>query len=150
MQNNKKPYDKIKQSLFADDATYFLNDNSDSFNNLIESLTLYGTASGLKLNISKCTVLRYRPVSDNWYDDDDRISRFLFFSSAAKGSMSTPFVITCCMMLLISRIHCQDACADLDTQACVRMNASQLDLCGTALADSVCPAYCGKCRIPLK
>ncbi|KAH3844657.1 hypothetical protein DPMN_086916 [Dreissena polymorpha] len=53
-----EPDDEIKQSLFADDATYFLNDNSDSFNNLIESLTLYGTASGLKLNTSKCTVLR--------------------------------------------------------------------------------------------
>ncbi|KAH3790897.1 hypothetical protein DPMN_169105 [Dreissena polymorpha] len=45
-------------SLFADDATYFLNDNYDSFHNLIESLTLYGMISGLKLNKSKCTVLR--------------------------------------------------------------------------------------------
>ncbi|KAH3777066.1 hypothetical protein DPMN_178503 [Dreissena polymorpha] len=50
--------EEIKQSLFADDDTYFLNDNSDSFNNLIESLTLFGMASGLKLNKSKCTVLR--------------------------------------------------------------------------------------------
>ena len=41
--------EEIKHSLFADDATYFLND-IDSFNNLIESLTLYGMASGLKLN----------------------------------------------------------------------------------------------------
>ncbi|KAH3827718.1 hypothetical protein DPMN_129659 [Dreissena polymorpha] len=32
--------EEIKQSLLADDATYFLNDSSDSFNNLIESLTL--------------------------------------------------------------------------------------------------------------
>ncbi|KAH3868378.1 hypothetical protein DPMN_031523 [Dreissena polymorpha] len=29
MQNNKKPDEEIKQSLFADDATYFLNDISD-------------------------------------------------------------------------------------------------------------------------
>ncbi|KAH3858102.1 hypothetical protein DPMN_100721 [Dreissena polymorpha] len=31
--------EEIKQSLFAEDATYFSNDSSDSFNNLIESLT---------------------------------------------------------------------------------------------------------------
>ena len=53
-----EPDEEIKQSLFADDATYFLNDNYDSFHNLIESLTLYGMTSGLKLNKSKCTVLR--------------------------------------------------------------------------------------------
>ena len=53
-----EPDEEIKQSLFADDATYFLNDSSDSFNNLIQSLTLLGKASGLKLNKSKCTVLR--------------------------------------------------------------------------------------------
>ncbi|KAH3798269.1 hypothetical protein DPMN_151866 [Dreissena polymorpha] len=53
-----EPDKDIKQSLFADDATYFLNDNYDSFHNLIESLTLYGMTSGLKLNKSKCTVLR--------------------------------------------------------------------------------------------
>ncbi|KAH3726724.1 hypothetical protein DPMN_052593 [Dreissena polymorpha] len=53
-----EPDEEIKQSLFADDATYFVNDSSDSFDNLIESLTLFGTASGLKLNKSKCTVLR--------------------------------------------------------------------------------------------
>ncbi|KAH3720419.1 hypothetical protein DPMN_063318 [Dreissena polymorpha] len=37
---------------------FFLNDNYDSFHNLIESLTLYGMTSGLKLNKSKYTVLR--------------------------------------------------------------------------------------------
>ncbi|KAH3695544.1 hypothetical protein DPMN_083005 [Dreissena polymorpha] len=56
---------KQKHSLFADDATYFLNDSSDSFNNLIESLTLFGMESGLKLNKSKCTVLRNMEVSDS-------------------------------------------------------------------------------------
>ncbi|KAH3831277.1 hypothetical protein DPMN_104539 [Dreissena polymorpha] len=35
-----EPDEEIIQSLFADDANYFLND-SDSFKNLIESLTLY-------------------------------------------------------------------------------------------------------------
>ncbi|KAH3713003.1 hypothetical protein DPMN_072766 [Dreissena polymorpha] len=53
-----EPDDEIKQSLFADDASYILNDNSDLFHNLIESLTLFGTTLGLKLNKSKCTVLR--------------------------------------------------------------------------------------------
>ncbi|KAH3812515.1 hypothetical protein DPMN_140950 [Dreissena polymorpha] len=55
---NCKPDEEIKQSLFADDATYFLNNNYDSFHNLIESLTLSGMTSGLKLNKSKCTELR--------------------------------------------------------------------------------------------
>ncbi|KAH3804322.1 hypothetical protein DPMN_132606 [Dreissena polymorpha] len=53
-----EPDEEIKQSLFADDATYCLNNNYESFHNLIESLTLYGMTSGLKLNKSKCTVLR--------------------------------------------------------------------------------------------
>ncbi|KAH3887824.1 hypothetical protein DPMN_011846 [Dreissena polymorpha] len=53
-----EPDEEIKQSLFADDATYFLNYNFYSFHNLIESLTIYGMTSGLKLNKSKCTVLR--------------------------------------------------------------------------------------------
>ncbi|KAH3789578.1 hypothetical protein DPMN_167761 [Dreissena polymorpha] len=56
-----EPDEEIKQSLFADDRTYFLNDNYDSFHNLIESLTLFGLTSGLKLNKSKCTVLRTPP-----------------------------------------------------------------------------------------
>ena len=53
-----KPGEEIKQSLFADDATYFCNNNPSSFNNLIKSLTLFGNVSGLKLNKSKCTVLK--------------------------------------------------------------------------------------------
>ncbi|KAH3836698.1 hypothetical protein DPMN_110071 [Dreissena polymorpha] len=60
-----EPDEEIKQSLFPDDATYFLNDSSDSFNHLIESLTLFGMASGLKLNTSKCTVLR-GALGDIW------------------------------------------------------------------------------------
>ncbi|XP_052286131.1 uncharacterized protein LOC127881935 isoform X3 [Dreissena polymorpha] len=59
--------------------------------------------------------------------------------------MSSSFLITCCIMLMISTVHSQDACADLDTQACASMHASQPGLCEMALADSVCPAYCGKC-----
>ncbi|KAH3776038.1 hypothetical protein DPMN_177450 [Dreissena polymorpha] len=45
-----EPDEEIKQSLFAYDPTYFLNDSGGSFNNLIESLNLFGIASGLKLN----------------------------------------------------------------------------------------------------
>ncbi|KAH3738981.1 uncharacterized protein LOC127849601 isoform X1 [Dreissena polymorpha] len=59
--------------------------------------------------------------------------------------MSMPFVITCCILLLISSVHSQNACADLDTQACARMHATQPGLCETSLADSACPEYCGKC-----
>ncbi|KAH3719925.1 hypothetical protein DPMN_062810 [Dreissena polymorpha] len=53
-----EPDDEIKQPLFADDATYILNDNSDSFYIIIESLTLFRKTSSLKINKNKCTVLR--------------------------------------------------------------------------------------------
>ncbi|KAH3754621.1 hypothetical protein DPMN_189301 [Dreissena polymorpha] len=92
MQNNKSPGSDrryiggnvrlIQESLFADDATYFLNDNYDSFHNLIESLTLYSMASGLKLNKSYCTVLRTFFYKD-WFERrikyDYRIKDFYSF-----------------------------------------------------------------------
>ncbi|KAH3813059.1 hypothetical protein DPMN_141508 [Dreissena polymorpha] len=71
-----KPDEEIKQSLIADDATEFLNDNYDSFHNLIESLTLYGMTSGLKLNKSKCTVLR-----------PDKIKRTQLIQSVENGGI---------------------------------------------------------------
>ncbi|KAH3893166.1 hypothetical protein DPMN_017309 [Dreissena polymorpha] len=70
-----EPDEEIKQSLFADDATYFLNDSA-SFNNLIVSLTLYGMASGLKLNKRKCTVLRVTQVSNIVVVEVDFITKF--------------------------------------------------------------------------
>ncbi|KAH3716034.1 hypothetical protein DPMN_058750 [Dreissena polymorpha] len=85
-----EPDEEIKQSLFADDATYFLNDSSDSFNNLIESLTLFGMASGLKLNKTKCTVLRYlshyiqsnKHIKGISLEPDEEIKQSLFADDA--------------------------------------------------------------------
>ncbi|KAH3830870.1 hypothetical protein DPMN_104126 [Dreissena polymorpha] len=68
-----EPDEEIIQSLFADDATYFLNDNYDSFHNLIESLTLYGMTSGLKLNkstLKQSNVLYKKEMKFNWTSDE--------------------------------------------------------------------------------
>ncbi|KAH3850204.1 hypothetical protein DPMN_092611 [Dreissena polymorpha] len=85
-----EPDEEIKLSLLADDATYFLNDNYDSFHNLIESLSLYGMTSGLKLNKSKCTVLRVgklkqsnaqykKEMKFNWTSDEATTKWKLFY-----------------------------------------------------------------------
>jgi hypothetical protein len=52
--NNKE----IKQTLFADDATYINNGDKKSFERLIEVITEFGKISGLKLNTSKSVVLK--------------------------------------------------------------------------------------------
>ena len=47
---------EIKQYLFADDASFPLQGTKRSFENLITTLEQFGKLSGLKLNMSKCTV----------------------------------------------------------------------------------------------
>lgn len=49
---------EIKQTLFADDASFFLDGTEISFQNLVTTFEKFSQISGLKLNISKCTVLR--------------------------------------------------------------------------------------------
>ena len=48
----------IKQSLFADDATFFNNGNQHSFEQLIDCLQKFSKCSGLNLNINKSIILR--------------------------------------------------------------------------------------------
>mgnify|MGYP002153745991 CR=1 FL=1 len=48
---------EIKQSLFANDASFPLQGTKWWFENLISTLEQFGKLSGLKLNMSKCTVL---------------------------------------------------------------------------------------------
>ena len=49
---------EIKQTLFADDATYFNNGDETSLAALIEILNIVSFVSGLCLNINKTTILR--------------------------------------------------------------------------------------------
>ena len=60
--NNIKGIDfegnEIKSSHFADDATFVLDGSKESFEALINTLDNYSNVSGLKLNSSKCNVLR--------------------------------------------------------------------------------------------
>ena len=49
---------EIKQTLFADDATYFNNGDKTSLAALIEILNIVSFVSGLCLNINKTTILR--------------------------------------------------------------------------------------------
>jgi len=49
---------EMKQTLFADDATFCTDDSKHSFENLVNVLNNFGNISGLKLNHAKCTVLR--------------------------------------------------------------------------------------------
>jgi hypothetical protein len=52
--NNKE----IKQTLFADDATFVNNGEKQSFERLINIISEFENVSGLKLNTSKSTILR--------------------------------------------------------------------------------------------
>ena len=52
--NNKE----IKQTLFADDSTFFNNGDKHSFETLIKTLELFSKCSGLTLNTKKSTILR--------------------------------------------------------------------------------------------
>ena len=54
-----KIYDiEIKQTLFADDASFLVDNDRKSFETLVHTLEKFGNISGLKLNISKCIVLK--------------------------------------------------------------------------------------------
>ena len=49
---------EIKSSLFADDATFTLDSSKESFESLINTMDNFSNIAGLKLNASKCNVLR--------------------------------------------------------------------------------------------
>ena len=48
---------EIKQTLFADDATFCTDGSKQYFEHLVNDLNNVGNISGLKLNHAKCTVL---------------------------------------------------------------------------------------------
>jgi len=48
------------------------------------------------------------------------------------------------VLLTSPRVYGQ-TCSDIDTAACVSMQASQSDLCNTTLGSHACPQYCNLC-----
>ena len=48
----------MKNTLFADDATFITDGSEKSFTTLVEVLDNFSYISGLKLNSSKCTILK--------------------------------------------------------------------------------------------
>ena len=55
---------EIKSTLFADDATFLTDGTKESFENLIYTIESFTKISGLKLNSSKCNVLRVGPLKN--------------------------------------------------------------------------------------
>ncbi len=56
---------ELKQTLFADDASFTLDGSERSFNELIKTLDTFAKISGLKLNKSKCTALKIGRTKNN-------------------------------------------------------------------------------------
>ena len=73
----------IKQTLFADDATFFNDGNETSFNKLISTLEQFGTSSGLKINYSKTIIFQVGCLK-NKHINFSKNSRFTWTSSSAK------------------------------------------------------------------
>ena len=49
---------ELRKTLFADDATFITDGSEKSFTNLITTLDNFSYVSGLKINSTKCNVLR--------------------------------------------------------------------------------------------
>ena len=73
----------IKQTLFADDATFFNNGKESSFNTLINVIEEFGKSSGLKINYSKTIVLQVGRLKDK-HLQISKNSRFTWTSTTAK------------------------------------------------------------------
>ncbi len=56
---------EIKQTLFADDASFTLDGSENAFKELIHTLDTFSKISGLKLNKSKCTALKIGELRHN-------------------------------------------------------------------------------------
>lgn len=56
---------EIKQTLFADDASFSVDGSEKSFKELIKTLEKFALISGLKLNKTKCTILKIGTLKDD-------------------------------------------------------------------------------------
>ena len=73
----------IKQTLFADYATFFNNGNETSFNKLISTIEQFGKSPGLKINYSKTLIFQVGSPQNNHIKFSEN-SRFTWTSSSAK------------------------------------------------------------------
>ena len=74
---------EIKQTLFADDATFFNNGKESSYKTLIYTIEEFGKLSGLKVNYSKTLVLQIGSLKGKKINFQ-KGSRFVWTSSSAK------------------------------------------------------------------
>ena len=73
---------EIKQSLFADDATFFNNGEEKSFQTLIDTLDNFSKCSGLNLNVNKSIIMRIGTLknSDTVFS---KYTKFIWTSESA-------------------------------------------------------------------
>ncbi len=57
--------EEIKQTLFADDASFTLDGTEQSFKELVRTIEQFANVSGLKLNKGKCTILKLGTIRHN-------------------------------------------------------------------------------------
>ncbi|XP_052782206.1 uncharacterized protein LOC128218554 [Mya arenaria] len=55
------------------------------------------------------------------------------------------FLAICAVLLGLA--CCQNTCNDIDSQACVRMQTAEPEMCQSSLGDVACAGLCGKCGI---
>jgi len=83
---------EIKQTLFADDATYFNNGDETSLAALIETLNNVSCVSGLCLNINKTTILRvgsFKNTDQTYFYEN----KFIWTNTSAK-TLGIHFLMT--------------------------------------------------------
>ena len=86
---------EVKNTLFADDATFVMDGSENSFQTLIHVLNKYSYTSGLKLNIKNCNVLRTGSLKNSdicylkenkfqWNSDSAKALGMVFYNDTLK------------------------------------------------------------------
>jgi len=78
----------IKQTLFADNATFFNNGNETSFNKLISTKEQIGKSSGLKIKYSKTLIFQVGSLKNKHIKSSEN-SQFTLTSSSANTLVIT-------------------------------------------------------------
>ena len=89
---------EVKNTLFADDATFLTDGSQKSFETLVDVLDNYSYISGLKLNVKKCNVLRTGSLKSSnvtycnekkfqWKSDSTKALGMVFYNDVTKTSI---------------------------------------------------------------
>ena len=89
--------EEVKNTLFADDATFMTDGSHTSFKTLVDVLDNYSFISGLKLNVKKCNVLRTGSLKSSnivfcerkkfqWKSDSSKALGMVFYNDSIKTS----------------------------------------------------------------